>query len=332
MIKTFLGTINPVVMLFLFMTIGFILKKTKILPSNANTTIAKLETWVLCTALSFMSMARTFTLDKLSSHILNLTFASVTVAISLAIAIPLSVLFVKRPSYERGVYQYALAFANLGYMADPLVLTMFGEEVLGYYKLFCLPFSIVIYVWGISVLTPKDKAGANPITRLLNAPMVAMLLGMVVGITGALDYFPPFLVSTLDQLKACMGPLAMLLAGITIANYDFKKLWSNKKVYIATLLRLIVLPSLLVGILIGLRAFLNFAFSANLDNQFIYFAFFATAMPLGMNTIVFPEAYGGDPEPGASMAIVSSAFSVLTIPLLYSLLTLILPDVPFNMI
>lgn len=332
MLTTFLGTINPVLMLFLFMAIGFVTKKTKILPDNANKTLAKLETWVLCPALSFMSMARTFTTDTLSTHLVNITFASITVAISLAIAIPLSALFIKKPVYERGVYQYALAFANLGYMADPLVLAMFGEEVLGYYKLFCLPFTIVIYIWGISVLTPKDKAGVNPITRLLNAPIIAMLLGMLVGISGILPYFPTFITNTLDQLKACMGPLAMLLAGITIANYSFKKLWLNKRVYIATLLRLIVLPTLLVSILIGVRALLNTAFSMGLGNDFIYFAFFATAMPLGMNTIVFPEAYGGDPEPGASMAIISSLFSILTIPLLYSLLTLILPDIPFPMI
>jgi predicted permease len=152
---------------------------------------------------------------------------------------------------------------------------------------------------------------------------------MLVGLTCTIDYFPQFFIGTLDQLKACMGPLAMLLAGITIANYDFKKLWSNKRVYIATLLRLVVLPAILVGTLIGLRAALNSIFELELSNQFVYFAFFATAMPLGMNTIVFPEAYGGDPEPGASMAIVSSAFSIITIPLLYSILTLILPDLPF---
>ena len=51
-------------------------------------------------------------------------------------------------------------------------------------------------------------------------------------------------------------------------------------------------------------------------------------MPLGMNTVVFPEAYGGDPEPGASMAIISTTISIVTVPLMYALVTLLVPG-PF---
>ena len=48
-------------------------------------------------------------------------------------------------------------------------------------------------------------------------------------------------------------------------------------------------------------------------------------MALGMNTVVFPEAYGGDHEPGASMALISSALSVITVPLMYMSLTVVVP-------
>ena len=44
------------------------------------------------------------------------------------------------------------------------------------------------------------------------------------------------------------------------------------------------------------------------------------AMPIGMNTIIYPATYGGDTKTGASMTMVSSVFSVITIPLMYLLL------------
>ena len=44
------------------------------------------------------------------------------------------------------------------------------------------------------------------------------------------------------------------------------------------------------------------------------------ATPLGMNTIVYPAAYGGDVRTGASMTVISSTLSVITIPLMYLLL------------
>ena len=52
-----------------------------------------------------------------------------------------------------------MAFANSGYVGDPIVLALFGEEALAYYKLYGLPLSIVIYTWGISVLTPNGSGG-----------------------------------------------------------------------------------------------------------------------------------------------------------------------------
>ena len=39
---------------------------------------------------------------------------------------------------------------------------------------------------------------------------------------------------------------------------------------------------------------------------------------LGLNTVVFPEAYGGEPQTGASMTMISHTLCVLSIPLLYA--------------
>lgn len=46
----------------------------------------------------------------------------------------------------------------------------------------------------------------------------------------------------------------------------------------------------------------------------------ATAMPLGLNTVVFPAAYGGDTTPGASMALISHLMSIITIPIMFAVL------------
>ena len=311
--------------LFLCMAIGYTLEKTKIIKSDGATTLAKLQTWVFCPALAFVTMAESFTLSSLSEYSTNLTFSVISLSIAFFLGIGLAVFFVKEKCYLRGIYQYALIFANLGYMADPLVLELFGQSVLGAYKFFCLPFTIVIYIWGISVLTPQGKTKSSPLQRLINFPTIALLSGMLVGIMGLTKYIPEFAIGTLNSLKVCMGPTAMIIAGLTVAKYDIKRLISNKRVYVASLFRLLILPTLIVGSVIGIREFLNTVFALDISAAPIYFTFFATAMPLGMNTVVFPEAYGGDPEPGASMAIISTTISVLTVPLMYGLLTIIVP-------
>lgn len=318
----FLATLSPLLTLFLCIAIGFSLKKTGLLPDNAGKVIAKLETWVFVPALNIMTMLRFCTVDTLTTHATNIILAGISVTLALGIAIFLSRFFVREKCAERGVYSYALAFANSGYLGDPIVLALFGEEILSYYKLFCLPITLLIYTWGISVLTPA-KEGGSSFKRLLNAPTLCLLAGISLGLLGVGKYLPDFLVSTLDNLKACMGPCAMLLAGITIARYSFFGMLKKKKVYLATLLRLFVLPTILTAALYGVKTLANLSFGLSIGNDVLFLCFFATAAPLGLNTVVFPEAYDGEPETGATMAMVSHTLCVLSIPLLYALMVAI---------
>jgi predicted permease len=322
MLDTFLATLEPMLMLFLCIAVGFVAKKAKLLPDNAGTVMAKLETWIFCPALSFITMANNCTIDTLSTHGVNILLSSFCVALALIMAISLARLFVRTKCPERGIYMYALAFANGGYVGDPIVLSIFGEVALSYYKLFYLPFSILIYTWGISVLVPDAEGTGkkNIFKKILNAPTVAMFIGIAVGLSGLGAKLPSFIGGTMSSLSACMGPVAMLLAGFTVAKYDFRKMLTNKKVYVASLLRLFVLPTVIIGALFGLIKLFEAATALSIGNSPLFLVFFATAAPLGLNTVVFPEAYGGDPETGASMALISHTLCVISIPIMFSLM------------
>ena len=330
MLETFLATLTPMLTLFTCIAVGFILGKTKILPSNAGKVMAKLETYVFCPALSFSTMSQFCTVSSLGNHATNILLSCGAVALALGIAIPLSRVFVRAKSPERGVFAYALAFANSGYIGDPVVQALFGDQMLSYYKLYCLPITILIYTWGISVLVPSGEKRDNPLKKILNAPTIAMLLGMAVGLSGLGHYIHDpilmdecgleFIKKALDALKSCMGPVAMLLAGFTIANYSVRGMLKKTKVYIATLLRLIVIPAIIVAFVFGLKEAANALFGLTIGNTVLFLCYFSVGAPLGLNTVVFPEAYGGNPETGASMTMISHTLCVLSIPLMYALM------------
>ncbi len=315
--------------LFICIALGFILRKTAILPENSGKVLAKLVTWVFMPALNFSAMASRFTVDALTTHGINMILSVFSVTIAITLAILLSKLFVRTPTYERHVYEYGLSFGNCGYVGDPMALSLYGSMGLTYYKVACIPVNFMIYTWGASILVPKDQKGSgSSVKRLLNAPMISLLAGAIVGITGLgeLIYSAPateFAVKTLDALSACMGPAAMLVAGITIANYDFSKMIRNKKVYLATFLRLFILPTVIIGAVFGIKELINLVFGLSIDNSVLYLLFFTVATPLGLNTVVFPEAYGGDPSTGASMAMISHTLCVISIPIMFALMTLI---------
>ena len=104
-----------------------------------------------------------------------------------------------------------------------------------------------------------------------------------------------------------MGPVAMILSGFVIGGFNLKSLLINKKVYLATAFRLILIPALFIIALKLLGA----------SETVLILALICLATPFGMNTIVYPAAYGGDFRTGASMTMISSTISVITIPLMY---------------
>ena len=92
-----------------------------------------------------------------------------------------------------------------------------------------------------------------------------------------------------------------------------------KNVHFDIRVTLLFLAKQLLGILIG----------TPIGNDVLFLAFFALAAPLGLNTVVFPEAYGGNPETGASMTLISHTLCVISIPLLYALMVALF-GVPFS--
>ena len=78
-----------------------------------------------------------------------------------------------------------------------------------------------------------------------------------------------------------------------------------------TFLRLTVLPAILVAVVYFLGG----------DHQVLTMVLIAFGAALGMNTVIFTAAYGGDTKPGASMAMISHVGAVITVPLMYALLT-----------
>ena len=107
-----------------------------------------------------------------------------------------------------------------------------------------------------------------------------------------------------------MSPIAMLLTGITVSTISFKKTCTNLRIYAVSIVRLVVLPLL----------FLLVAQWIPFDRTIFLCALCSLAMPLGLNTIVFPSAYGKDTTVAAGMALISHMLSCITIPLIFLLI------------
>ena len=302
-------------MMFTLILAGFILRKKLILPENAGTIMAKLETYIFVPGLSLFTMISKCNVKTFAENYTLILYGLAIITGALLLAYPLSSLFIRKPqtsadAYQKNIYKYAMTFGNFGFMGNFIILGIWGTDMFFKYSMFTFLISIVCYSWGLYVLIPKEKSNSlmqNLKKGIITPPVIALAAGIILGLSGLVNYLPDFLVSALDNAGKCQGPVAMVLAGFVIGGFNLKKILLNKKVYVASVLRLVVIPALLMMILKLIGT----------GDTIMTLALICFATPLGLNTIVYPAAYGGDTETGASMAMISHALSVVTIPLMY---------------
>ena len=144
---------------------------------------------------------------------------------------------------QKGVWRYALAFPNVGFIGYPVAVALFGDGALFYAAILALPFNLLSY---------------------------------------------------------SLGPL--LLAGA--ARFRWKQLW------LLTAIRLLLLP---VALCLVLRAL-------GIDSLVLGIAVTQMAMPVAVNGTLLSMEYGGDTECMAQITFLTTAASIVTIPIVAVLL------------
>ncbi len=307
--QVFLSTLGQMGVLFIFIVVGFTVAKLGVVPDNAGAVLSKLENNVFTPASILGTFITQFTVAKLSGSWQLVLGGAVVVLIGIPIGILIARLTTK-DSYIRKIYTYGLAFSNFGFMGNAVVQNVYGDAIYMDYLIFVIPFWIAIYAWGVPALLMPGGEGKSVGARLRNManPMlICVLIGMVLGLLPFT--LPDFITRAISMLGSCMGPVAMLLTGMAIAKIDLIEGFTNVRVYIISIVRLVVLPLLLIAAVI----FLPVPYEIKLC------AVCATAMPLGLSTIVIPSAYGLDTRVASGMALVSHLLSCITIPLIFML-------------
>ena len=290
-------------LLLIFMSIGYFFGKSGLIDHSHTKVLSVAGVYLFLPCTIFNSFSKSFTTANLTVYY-PLLLASLAILAALLIFAQFTSHALAPASYERRVYFYSLIVPNYGYMGYAMAEGLFGANGLLELIIFSLPISIYTYTAGFASLTKRPIS----LKKLLNVVNVAVLLGIVVGLLNI--EMPKVATMVLDKSAACMAPVGMLLAGLTISQFGLKGLFRNKKTYIMCLFRLLIIP---LTIFFVLRAVTD-------NTILIRTALLFYCLPCGMNTIVFPKLVDEDCSTGASLALLSNILSMATIPICMSLL------------
>lgn len=298
--------LSQVLVLFILITIGLILKKLKIIDDSLGKGLSNFIVYATLPSLLVTSLNYEFSKELLNNGLLILAIGP----FAYIFAILVGFLFIKFNHVEqpdRGIYLFACIFPNVGFMGYPVISVVYGEIGLFYAALFNLWFNILLWTLGMVLTSPKNDTKIN-LKMLINPGTIAITIGLILFLFSIKLPTPIF--DALDSLGNTTTPLAMIVIGSMLGDSSVKSVIKNKRLIVSVLIKLIIMPLPILFIL------------SIIPIPKIVIGIIATlmAMPVAANAAIFARKNDSNYKLASESIFLSTLFSIATIPIFISIL------------
>ena len=244
-------------------------------------------------------------LSQIGNLLLAPLFGFGTVALGIVLALGLRALHGLKERSAARTFAVSVGIYNYSYIPLPLALLLFDKATTG--VLFLVIIGVETALWTLGVWTLTGGRPGQNWRRILNAPLIAIGLALVLNALGLNAHLPAPLLTGVHWLGQCAIPLALMLIGALMADHlhEFHSQSGWRVIGAAVLLRQVVLP---IGFLLAAK---YLPASVELKRVIVLEA----AMPAAVFPIVMARHYQGDPATAMRVVIGTSVVGLVTIPL-----------------
>ena len=291
--------VTQVAAMFVMMGIGIIMFKKGMLTNEGVSEMSTVALYVATSCVILRSLAVPFDPNRLGEAI-----ACVVLTIVFTVLSAFTAWLVYRD--RRRIAQLGIMVSNMGFIGIPLVENVLGEQYVFYISV-CIAAQIVL-TWTYGVWLVANDASVISAKRIFTNPaIVSSFVGVFLFLLPI--ELPGVITQALNGLGDLNGGLAMLILGTYLAQADIRGLLRDRNLYLACLVRLIVIPALVVGVLAVLP----------LSNAVKMTLLVGFSAPCGAVSAMFPQMFGGDYRFGAGLVSFSTLLSLVSMPLMLAL-------------
>ena len=313
----FLPVFTKMVELFLIIIIGYVATRVGVMNKTVKASLSKLILYIAmpCTILASVATVDSFPSGSQLARLLVVSFSSYLVLFLLG---KLTGIILGLKGRQKGVAEFGIMFSNVGFIGFPVTEAIFGKAALLYTSMLNMPFNLLCYSLGVSMLTQgenNDKKSngktASEIFRelFLTPAMISSICALLIALLKI--NVPDLLANTFDRVGGITTPGALLIIGSALAGMPVKEMFANVKSYIFTLISVVVTPLVIFAIY---RPF------TTSDPMLLGVAVITCAMPVATAGTMLCVEYGSDEKFMAQNTFLTTVISVFTIPLLAVLL------------
>lgn len=294
--------LQQMLVLFIYMMFGFFLARKEILDERAGKTFSWMVVNVANPALIILpTINKETTLSP--EQIWEALKLAVIMYVALIVIAKVITMFM-RTSTEKNLYQMMVIFNNIAFMGFPIVAAAYGPDALLYSALFTLPFCLLIYTYGIVLITANgEKQEKLKIKSIFNIGVIAVIFALAMLFIK--PNMPEFVITATKGVSNLTGPLSMMVIGISLAGMKLKDVFCDKTLWLFSFVKLLVIP--IIGTLIVIRL---------LDNDLLcHVCMVMLGTPVASMVVMLAQTYDADSELMSRGVALTTILSVITIPI-----------------
>ena len=291
------AALHQIAVIFIGILAGFVCRKGKVLSEEGTATVSNIVVKIILPFYLFSAILNSGSAVDSKGVLLTLGLSFGMFLLSGLVALVI-VPLLRPPAGDRGVYLFETMCGNVTYIGIPVCAAVLGGNAAFYGSLLNIPYNLLCFSLGIWLL-----AGKLPLKKILNPAFLS-------GVAAAILYLlrvpvPSVLLDGCAFIGQATSPCAMLVIGSVLGSVPFKEIFTEWRAIPYVLIRLVGLGALMALLL----SFID------VDPVLKGVVILMASMPAATNSTMLCTIYGGNRALSAKLIFLSTALSIVTIPL-----------------
>lgn len=298
--------LNQILIMFILILVGYICYKLKVIDETLNRKLSDLLLLLVSPFLIFNSYQREFSKELLAGLLISLGLAVITHLFGILAAY----VFLRGRNPDVVIERFSVIYSNCGFIGIPIINGIFGSEGVFYITAYITIFNLFLWTQGL-IMMNGVQSPKTMVKTLISPTLVSIILGFIFFITQL--RLPPIIFDSMEYVAAMNTPLAMIIAGVTIAQTNIWRIFIKPRIYLAVFLKLIFIPVILLLIYSKLQ----------LEVPVLAAAVLAAACPTGATGTVFAIRYQKNALYASEIFAMTTLGALITIPVIMAVMDLI---------
>ena len=303
MFDGFLLTAQQVGVLFTLMAVGYVCRRKGLFSDAFVKGAVNLLLLIVTPCLIIHVFQRPFTKELLANLGMALATAFFAHGVGLLFA---ETCFRRVDDMRKGILKFGTVFSNGGFMAIPLEYALLGAEGAFYGAVYVVVFNLLCWTYGLKVMCGHLKDLDKRIL-FVNPGTIGITVGLPLFLTSTT--LPQVIGEPIRYLSELNTPLAMIIIGYYLADARFAAYFRCTPALVASGLRLLVIPSIVLASMTMIRRF-------GLDPVMAVALTASASAPVAAMDSMFAAKYGKDVDLSVGLVSVTTLISIITMPLI----------------